>query len=234
MLNATNATCHLGGFHAITPFIVPFQIGICVLSVVGNSIVIVAVFKFHVLRTATNQFVMALAVSDLCVGLNIPFYVSFYFDVGFVCDPRICLARYFVTLWSIISSMLLMIGVAVDRYLSVMLPFQYPLLMNRRVSLSSVCSIYGYVTLVCVLPIVWTDATTKDLSAMSECDLFDIFQPLYATLAVGFHVLLTLIATTVLYALIFREGNRRRQDRKHVPGSWFHLHRILISIILRL
>ena len=75
----------------------------------SGLLVIIAVVKFSVLRKpATNHFVIALAIADLAVGLNIPFYVSFYFDVPYVCDPQICLGRYFIALWSTVTSMLLM------------------------------------------------------------------------------------------------------------------------------
>ncbi len=118
-----------------------------VLAIGGNLLMIVSVAKFSVMRRpATNQLVTALAVSDLCVGLNLPFYVSFYFDVPYVCHPYACLGRYFVALWSTMSSMLLMIAVAVDRYVSIAHPFRYPLIMSRRVSLTLIAAIYVHVT----------------------------------------------------------------------------------------
>ena len=107
MWNATS--CGLGGLDALTPFLVPLNVLIAILAIGGNLLVIIAVVKFSVLRRpATNHFVIALAIADLAVGLNIPFYVSFYFDVPYVYDPQICLGRYFIALWSTVTSMLLM------------------------------------------------------------------------------------------------------------------------------
>ena len=40
-----------------------------------------------------NLFVAALALSDLLVGINIPFYISFYFDLPYRCNKVACLAR---------------------------------------------------------------------------------------------------------------------------------------------
>jgi len=45
------------------------------------------------LHTANNLFVAALAVADFLVGLNIPFYVTFYFDMPYKCDRTVCAIR---------------------------------------------------------------------------------------------------------------------------------------------
>lgn len=66
----------------------------------------------------------ALAVADLLVGFNIPFYISFYFEVPYKCNQLICLIRYVIALYVTVLSVLLLIGVAVDRYLSIVHPLR--------------------------------------------------------------------------------------------------------------
>ncbi len=62
-------------------------------ALVGNVAVAYLIFSVRSLHTANNLFVCALAVADTLVALNIPFYVSFYFDVPYKCDRTFCAVR---------------------------------------------------------------------------------------------------------------------------------------------
>lgn len=207
--------CQLMGEHfdIATGVIVSCNLLISLLATVGNLLVIVAVVRFSVLRTPTNHFVAALALADLLVGLNIPFYVSFYFDVPFyTCHPTLCQIKTFVAMWTTLCSFMLLIGVAVDRYVSIVHPLSYPRLVSRRVSRTVVVSVCVYVTAFVTLPYLWTGAL-KDLTVMTECDLVFISAASYAILF-GAHLALSLAVTTLLYAHIFREA--WRQNRHHL------------------
>ena len=83
---------------------------------------------------ATNLFVAALAVSDLLVALNIPFYVSFYFDVSFKCDRSLCVARYAIAIFVTVLSVVLLLGVALDRYLGVIHPLKHHRIMRFKLA----------------------------------------------------------------------------------------------------
>ena len=203
-------------FDLATGVIVSCNLLISLLATLGNLLVIVAVVRFSVLRTPTNHFVAALALADLLVGLNIPFYISFYFDVPYyACNPTFCQIKNFVAMWTTLCSFLLLIGVAVDRYVSIVHPLSYPRLVSRRVSRSVVASVWFYVTGFVALPYLWTGAL-KDLTVMSECDLVFISAASYAILFCA-HLTLSLTVTTFLYARIFREAwlqNRHYLNRE--------------------
>ena len=138
----------------VTLVVVPLYVLVSVLSVIGNFLVMASVWRFRVLRTPTNNLVVALAVADLVVGLNIAFYISFFFDVDYVLDPVACGSRYFIALWSTVLSMVLLVAVAVDRYVCILHPLRYSTLVSQRVSRIAVLLIYVYVTLVVSLPYV--------------------------------------------------------------------------------
>ena len=216
-LNSSQAesACRLMGEHfdITTGVIVSCNLLISLLATFGNLLVIVAVARYSVLRTPTNHFVAALALADLLVGLNIPFYVSFYFDVPYyACHPTFCQIKNFVAMWTTLCSFLLLIFVAVDRYVSIVHPLSYPRLVSRRVSRVVVVSVCLYVTGFVALPYLWAGAL-KDLTVMTECDLVYISAASYAILFCG-HLTVSLVVTTLLYAHIFKEA--WRQNRHHL------------------
>ena len=203
--------CPLGGLDYFTAFVVPCFLIIFVLITAGNLLVIVAVVRFSVLRTPTNHFVVALALSDLVVGLNIPYYATFYFDVPWVCNPLACQIKQFVAMWATLCSFLLLIGVALDRYVSIIHPLRYSTLVTKRTSLSAVTFILLYATTIAVLPFFWPGAYFQNLEHMSECDLAFVTHPKYSILFCA-HLLFSLVITTLLYSFIFREAWRQTRS----------------------
>lgn len=207
--------CQLMGEHfdTATGVIVSCNLIISLVATVGNLLVIVAVCRFSVLRTPTNHFVAALALADLLVGLNIPFYVSFYFDVPYyACHPVFCQIKTFVAMWTTLCSFLLLIFVAVDRYVSIIHPLIYPQLVNGRVSRAVVAFVCLYVTGFVTLPYLWSGAL-KDLAVMVECDLVYITTASFTVLFCA-HLAISLAITTLLYAHIFHEA--WIQNRHHL------------------
>ncbi|XP_057371724.1 adenosine receptor A2b-like [Daphnia carinata] len=213
--SSSESACQLMNEHfdITTGVIVSCNLLISLFATFGNLLVIVAVVRYSILRTPTNHFVAALALADLLVGLVIPFYVSFYFDLpDYACNPTICQIKNFVAMWTTLCSFMLLIGVALDRYVSIIHPLAYPRLVSRRISRSIVAFVCLYVTGFVSLPYLWTGAL-KDLTVMTECDLVYISAASYAILFCA-HLALSLTVTTLLYAHIFREA--WRQNRHHL------------------
>jgi hypothetical protein len=129
-----NLSCPYGGLDTYTPLLIPFHVVIAVLAITGNSTIIWLIWSQPALHTANNLFVVALALADLLVGFNIPFYVTFYFDVEYKCSLSACLIRYTLALFVTLLSVLLLIGVAVDRYLSIVHPLKYHNIMRFRLA----------------------------------------------------------------------------------------------------
>jgi adenosine receptor A2a len=218
-------------FDITTGVIVSCNLLISLLATFGNLLVIVAVVRYSILRTPTNHFVVALALSDLMVGLVIPFYVSFYFDLpDYACNPTICQVKNFVAMWTTLCSFMLLIGVALDRYVSIVHPLAYPRLVSRRVSRSIVAFVCLYVTGFVALPYLWTGAL-KDLTVMTECDLVYISAANYAILFCA-HLAFSLIVTTFLYGHIFREAWRQNRHHLHQEAKTA-LMMVFISHYLR-
>lgn len=116
-------------------------------------------------------------------------------------------------MWTTLCSFILMIGVALDRYVSIVHPLTYPGLVSSKVSFTVIISSCLYVTILMLLPYsLWPDAF-KDLSRMDECDLVYVSHYGFALLFCA-QLVFSLTCTVILYAFIFREA--WRQNRQHL------------------
>ncbi|XP_023718903.1 probable G-protein coupled receptor No18 isoform X2 [Cryptotermes secundus] len=102
---------------------------LCILitvTVVGNTLIIVAVMTTRRLRTVTNCFVMSLAVADWLVGISVmppavALQIMGSWELGWVlCDIWISLDVLLCT-----ASILSLCAISVDRYLAVTQPLNY-------------------------------------------------------------------------------------------------------------
>lgn len=93
------------------------------LSIAGNVLVCCAVATNSTLKTATNYFLVSLAVADIAVGLlAIPFAITI--SVGFCTDFHSCLFLACFVLVLTQSSIFSMLAVAIDRYLAIKIPLR--------------------------------------------------------------------------------------------------------------
>ncbi|XP_027717574.1 adenosine receptor A2b [Vombatus ursinus] len=99
------------------------------LSIAGNVLVCCAVATNSTLKTATNYFLVSLAVADIAVGLlAIPFAITI--SVGFCTDFHSCLFLACFVLVLTQSSIFSMLAVAIDRYLAIKIPLRYKSLVT--------------------------------------------------------------------------------------------------------
>lgn len=87
------------------------------LIVSGNTLTILAVTLSRRLSSlVSNQFVLNLAVSDLMVGLTLPYHLVFYLDDDFGKVKWTCLMRFILIVLACLASIYNIIAIAVDRY----------------------------------------------------------------------------------------------------------------------
>ncbi|XP_040888358.1 adenosine receptor A1-like [Toxotes jaculatrix] len=135
-MNATRGSCtsempygyqpRLKGLYIATELI------IAVLAIIGNVLVCLAVTHNKKLRTVTNYFLVSLAVADILVGL-VAIPCAVLTDLG---QPRhdlpLCLVLLSILMVLTQSSILSLLAVAAERYVAILLPFQYQRLMSPR------------------------------------------------------------------------------------------------------
>ncbi|KAF7244423.1 Adenosine receptor A2b [Varanus komodoensis] len=102
---------------------IALELLIAVLSILGNVLVCAAVGSNSTLKTATNYFLVSLAVADVAVGLlAIPFAVTI--SVGLKTDFHWCLFLACFVLVLTQSSIFSLLAVAVDRYVAIRIPLR--------------------------------------------------------------------------------------------------------------
>lgn len=92
----------------------------------GNILTILAVRYSRRLRSViSNHFVLSLAISDILVGLTLPYHLAFYMGTGLGSNKGFCLLRFFFVILACCVSIWNLIAIAVDRYIAICFPLHY-------------------------------------------------------------------------------------------------------------
>lgn len=92
----------------------------------GNLLTILAVRYSRRLRTQiSNLFVLSLAISDIVVGLTVPYHLAFYTGSGLGAIKAYCLLRFFFIIFACCISIWNLIAIAIDRFLAICYPLHY-------------------------------------------------------------------------------------------------------------
>uniref|UniRef100_A0A5K3EUG2 G_PROTEIN_RECEP_F1_2 domain-containing protein n=1 Tax=Mesocestoides corti TaxID=53468 RepID=A0A5K3EUG2_MESCO len=133
---------------------------IIVLSLVGNTIVILVILRFKSMQSITNLFIVNLAVSDLLMSLvAAPFTpIAAFFD-SWVLPQILCKLLSFTMGVSVYVSTLTSTAIAVDRYLVIVHPFFSK--MRNWMCGTIIATIWAISTLIC-LPLAIHQKITVD------------------------------------------------------------------------
>ncbi|XP_051544787.1 D(4) dopamine receptor-like [Myxocyprinus asiaticus] len=108
-------------------FAIIFGVPLILIIILGNVLVCLSVLTERSLKTATNYFIVSLAVADLLLAvLVLPLYVYSEFLGGiwtlsmYICDALMTMDVMLCT-----ASILNLCAISVDRYIAVVLPLKY-------------------------------------------------------------------------------------------------------------
>lgn len=92
----------------------------------GNILTILAVRYSRRLRgVISNYFVLSLAISDILVGLTLPYHLAFYLGANLGSSKPFCLLRFFFVIMACCVSIWNLIAIALDRYIAICYPLHY-------------------------------------------------------------------------------------------------------------
>ncbi|XP_016370420.1 pyroglutamylated RFamide peptide receptor [Sinocyclocheilus rhinocerous] len=132
---------------AKTTFVVMYVI-IFALALVGNSLVVYIVVRKRAMRTATNIFICSLAVSDLLITFFcIPFTLLLTLSHTHFRGVLVCKTVPFVQTTAIVTGILTMTCIAVERYQGIV----HPLKMKRQYTPKRAYRMLGLVWIAAVM-----------------------------------------------------------------------------------
>ncbi|KAG9509851.1 hypothetical protein GZH46_01622, partial [Fragariocoptes setiger] len=136
-----------------------------VVVIVGNVLVILAVYASAKLRNVTNLFVVSLAVADLILGVAVlPYSLLFEIMNVWLFGELWCRAWLVVDVWISTASILNLCAISIDRYVAVTRPMRYKALMTNRRARLVIGLVWCVAFLVCLPPLVRQQAFETHLS----------------------------------------------------------------------
>ncbi|XP_046384906.1 tyramine/octopamine receptor-like [Ischnura elegans] len=190
-----------------------FESLVCVLTIVGNIMVIMCVFTYSPLRIYSNFFIVSLAATDIGVALLVlPLGIVYCVHGSWIFSPVVCQVWKALNVLFCAASMLHLCAIAADRYCAI----KYPITYSRRRTLISVLVVIVSIWLFSmfislILMFVRPEEFFRKFSEYSCCGLRSFDSNVVSFLVLLFF--LTLSATAVAYLLIFVKMRRILRER---------------------
>uniref|UniRef100_A0A0N4UH41 G_PROTEIN_RECEP_F1_2 domain-containing protein n=1 Tax=Dracunculus medinensis TaxID=318479 RepID=A0A0N4UH41_DRAME len=178
------------------------------MTIIGNSLVVIAVFSYRPLRKVQNYLLVSLAASDLCVATFVmPLHVVQFLAGGrWLLGMVIC--HFFTTadIFLCTSSILNLCAIALDRYWAIHDPLNYA----QKRTLRFVCIIIAIVWLasgcISVPPLIgWNDWSGESLK--THCQLTT--EKAFIIFSASGSFFVPLILMIIVYVKIFLAARQR-------------------------
>lgn len=196
--------------------IIWFVINVLLISVTvsGNLLTITAILVTKKLRAIlANQFVFSLAVSDLFVGLTIPYHMAFYVISDFGLGKVNCLLRFVLISFACSSSISNLLVIAADRYVAIVYPLHYIRLITRKTAVFLTVFAWSLSFTVAAVPAVW-----NDWAPGVNCEVFQILPNNYVNFVICPMFGLIWLMMLLLYWRICCEANGQARRLKNAAA----------------
>lgn len=195
-------------------------------TITGNIMVHISMYKFRNLRTVTNMFIGSLALADCLLGLcTLPLYALFYFDDNFGRYKYLCLLKYSTVLFSMSGSLYSLVAISVDRYIAILHPLKYAIIMTKKKAKRIIAAIWIYHVILCSIPSIGWNNYDRDNGEV--CDFFKTLPLPYTIVSCPGTVFVSLIFTMYLYRKIFIVASNQlkiNQTREKYLSQIQHAH----------
>ncbi|XP_066595260.1 histamine H2 receptor-like [Prorops nasuta] len=184
----------------------------------GNILTILAITLNRKLRSITcNYFVLSLALSDLLVGLSLPYHIAFYIDNKLSTKRAACILRFVIISLACGGSIYNLVAISLDRYIAVVYPLKYSLCKTKR--LIYIITIMGWVYTINVatIPFYW-NIFQED----HPCELENVFSNHYTLAIIIPSFSIVWLSLLLSYCKIYKEA-RMHVDRLRKCG--FHVEK---------
>ncbi|XP_026117353.1 pyroglutamylated RFamide peptide receptor-like isoform X2 [Carassius auratus] len=188
---------------AKTAFVILYTV-IFLMALIGNSLVVYIVLRKRGIQTATNIFICSLAVSDLLISFFcIPFTLLQNISSEWFGGALVCKTVPFVQTTAIVTGILTMTCIAVERYQGIV----HPLKIKRQCTPQRAYRMLGVVWIAAMM----VGSPMLFVQQLEECWSSSAHRKQYATFILVFLFLLPLAAMLLLYTRIGIELWIRKQ-----------------------
>nr|CAH7724964.1 unnamed protein product [Callosobruchus chinensis] len=126
---------------------------VCLVGLVGNTLVIYVVIRFSKMQTVTNMYIVNLAIADECFLIGIPFLITTIWFRHWVFGHFACKVYMISTSINQFTSSVLLCIMSADRYIAVCHPISSP--TWRTPLISKVVSLLAWTfSIVLIIPII--------------------------------------------------------------------------------
>ncbi len=206
---AVNNSCLKGIHHVSTQTVVYLLlVSAMIVTILGNSVVIISIAHFKQLQTPTNILVMSLALADLLLGLVVmPFSMIRSVDGCWYYGDAFCLLHSSFDLFLTSVSIFHLIFIAIDRHQAVCYPLQYPTRITIPVAWVmvmiswSMAALYSYGLVYSKANVKGLEEYSDSIYCMGSCTL--LFNSLWSVLDTSLTFFLPCSVMIGLYARIF-------------------------------
>lgn len=128
------------------------------LIVTGNVMTIMAVTMCRNLKKrVSNKCILNLAVSDLTVGLTLPYHIAFYLNAKLRNEKETCIMKFALIILACSASIVNVIIVAVDRYIAILYPLHYTKYMSKLVIRVLMIIAWTASVSISIVPVFWNN-----------------------------------------------------------------------------
>lgn len=200
-----------------------------IVALLGNVLVLYAVFNFQHMRTTTNVLIANMAVADLITTIFAMPYSIFYLFMqsrwfGGVAGTVTCKLVHFIIATTIAASIVALFLVSFERFCAVVYPLKYIQFIHNKKLLTAIVWFVSFASMIVFL-VVQRVNEFDDGTVLCHIEWNPEFHPYYSprvfySLVSVILYILPLSCTTVMYIIIIRKLWRRR-----VPGNRSEVNR---------
>ena len=181
---------------------------ICLATVVGNALVLVAIISNGHLRGTTHYFMANLALADLLLGVSVlPFSATLETIDRWVFGETFCDVWAAIDVLCCTASILSLCVISVDRYVGVTRPLQHSAIMSERRAGWVIVAVWLLSLAISVAPLFGWKEPREPGSDPEICDVTKQTGYVLFSVAGSFYIPLSVIL--VVYYRVYREAVRQ-------------------------
>ncbi|EFA10792.1 somatostatin receptor type 2 isoform X2 [Tribolium castaneum] len=141
---------------------------VCLVGLVGNTLVIYVVIRFSKMQTVTNMYIVNLAIADECFLIGIPFLLVTMINKQWIFGNAACKAYMISTSINQFTSSIFLCIMSADRYIAVCHPISSP--KWRTPLISRIVSLLAWTCSIMLMTPIFEHATeTESPSGRKSC-----------------------------------------------------------------